>query len=106
MAKRGELTPIVREFMEKFLGRETSVRELRLIPYICYEAVNSQKIDPVRINQEERDVLRLWKNAGYFEGGMSGIAITREFWDFMQSVQWLAYVCFEEQEEAGASLAA
>jgi hypothetical protein len=100
MANRGELTPPLRKFMEEFLGRKTSVRELRLIPYVAYVAVNEQKIEPARINQEERAILRLWKDAGHFEGGMTGVAITREFWDFMNGVQWLAYVAYREQEEA------
>lgn len=100
MAQRGQLTPAVKRFMEEFLGRETTQTELRLIPYIAYEAVNNQKVDPARVNLEERGIMRLWKNDGHFEGGMTGVAITREFWDFMQGVLWLAYVAYREQDDA------
>jgi hypothetical protein len=99
MANRGELTDAVRGKMESFLGRETSVPELRLLPYVQYAMVNDQKIDPARINQVERGILRLWKDAGYVEGGMTGLAITKkEFWDFACEILFMAYVAYREQE--------
>lgn len=96
MAKRGQLTPAVKEKMEKFLGRETSVTELRLYPYLTYLMVNEQRVDPAKCNQDDRDVMRLLKDAGYIEGGASGLSMSKEFWDFAQDVLWDTYVAYEE----------
>ena len=92
MAKRGELTEPVRAKMEKFLGRETSTDELRLLPYLQYQMMNEQRIDPAKINSDDRAILRLLKQGGHIEGGMSGLAMTREFWDFINDVLFDAYV--------------
>lgn len=93
---RGTLTDEAKKVAKKFLGREITVRELRLLPYIQYKMTNDQRLDPGHVNQEEREVLWLWKDAGYVEGGASSLSITKEFWDFMCEVLWLTYVAYEE----------
>lgn len=95
MAKRGELTQDVQAISKLMLGREITQLELRLIPYIQYVMVNDRKLDPNKINQPERVVLRKWKDAGYIEGGACGLAITKQFWDFMCEVLFLAYVGYD-----------
>ena len=96
---RGQLNKQVQEKAKSFLGREMDVRELRLIPYIQYTMVNSQKIDPRHINQEEREILQKWKETGHVEGGITGLAITKEFWDFMCEILWNSYVITEIEGE-------
>jgi len=92
MGKRGELTDKVQEVAEKLMGRKISVRELRLMPYIQYTMMNSQRIRYNHINQEERDVLSMWNEQGYVEGGDSDIFITKEFWDIMGEILFYGYV--------------
>lgn len=92
---RGILTESIQKKAKDFLGREINQTELRLIPYIQYVMVNEQKIDIRKINAEERKILRLWKDGGHIQGGAGseGLSITKEFWDFMCEILWLAYVC-------------
>jgi len=96
---RGQLSKKIQEIANKRLGRDISKTELRLIPYIQYVMVNSQKIEPRHINGEERKTLQTWREAGYIEGGASGLGLTKDFWDFMCEVLWEGYVIFESREE-------
>lgn len=101
---RGHLTDRIKEKSKELMGREISTRELRLMPYALTTMIDSpQRIDPRRINQEERGFLSLWREAGYMEGGASGMQITREFWDILCEIVFLGYVdLFEEEPEGQA----
>jgi hypothetical protein len=57
-----------------------------------YVMMNDQRFNPRRINQEEREILRRWKEAGHVEGGASGLRITKEFWDILCEIVNLGYV--------------
>ena len=89
---RGTLTKEVQEIAKKHIGREIDTTELRLIPYAQYVMVNEQRIDPNKLNQDDRKILRKRKDAGLVEGGMSGMAITKDFWNFMCEILWQSYV--------------
>lgn len=89
---RGALTPEIQTVAQLHLKREISRTELRLMPYIQYVMMNDQKLDPRKINQEEREILRLWKEEGHIEGGACGLAITREFWDAICAILWFGYI--------------
>jgi len=102
---RGALNDKVQELAQEFLGREITVRELRLYPYLDYTMKNEQKITPSRINQEERDVLRVLKNEGHIEGGASGLAMTKEFYDYINQVLWYSYVVGAYPPEQGGLVA-
>lgn len=93
---RGQLTPQIKEASKTFFGEEITVRELRLLPYIQYTMMNDQKIEPSRINAEERAILAKWRSKGWLEGGMTGLAISKEFWDTMNELLWMGYVAYEE----------
>lgn len=97
MANRGQLTKDIKEKSKELLGYEIDQIELRFVPYIHYLMVSDQKIDPAKINSEERRILSKWKEQGHIEGGMTGLAITKEFWDFMNEVLWLGYVAYREE---------
>jgi hypothetical protein len=99
LGKRGALSPQIQELCKEFLGREISTVELRLMPYIDYVMKNNQRIDPSKINQEEREVLSTLRKEGYIEGGASGLSITKEYYDFIQQILWLGYVCIIHEEE-------
>ncbi|MFT5483314.1 MAG: hypothetical protein ACI9GW_001971 [Halieaceae bacterium] len=89
---RGVLTRVVQDVAMVQLGREITPRELRLMPYIQYCMMNNQRIDPNRVNSEERDILQSWRQLGYIEGGAGGLSITKEFWDQINQILWQAYV--------------
>ena len=91
---RGSFNKGVQEAAKKHIDREISLIELRLIPYIQYVMTNDQKVDPRRINQEERDVLSSWRKDGFIGGGATRLSITKEFWDFMCEVLFYSYVTY------------
>ena len=89
---RGRLTEEIQQEARNFLGREIDVTELRLYPYLDFQMKNEQLLDPRRINPVERNVLSRLKSEGHIEGGASGLSMTREFYDYINRVLWLAYV--------------
>lgn len=97
MAKRGELTQEIQDKAIAFWGWEITPTELRLYPYVHYCATNERKLDPVKINQEERTILQVWRDAGHFEGGMTGINMTKDLFDFINEMLWLAYFQYDSE---------
>lgn len=89
---RGKLTDEITKVAETFLGRKITVTELRLYPYLDYVMKNEQKLKIERINQEERDILSILKKEGHIEGGITGLSMTKEFYDYIQEVLWVGYV--------------
>jgi len=92
MEKRGSLTKKAQDIAKKFLGREITVVELRLYPYMQYIMMNEQRIDPQKCNQEEREVLSKLKEENHIEGGASGLSITKEFWNYLCNILFETYV--------------
>ncbi|MBO5781045.1 MAG: hypothetical protein J6R08_01090 [Opitutales bacterium] len=91
--RRGCLTPEIQQEAKSFLGREITVRELRLLPYIDYCLKNSFCFDDSKINDEERVILKQWEESNYITySWVAGISSTKEFYDFMQRILWLGYV--------------
>lgn len=95
---RGMLTTDVNEIAKLMIGRTITQKELRLIPYIHYVMVNDRKLKIELINEEERKILKKWKDEGYIEGGICGLAITKHFWDFMSEILFLTYVGYDNDE--------
>lgn len=94
---RGMLTDEVNKIAEDMINRKITKTELRLFPYIQYVMVNEQKIDPNKINGDERKILQKWREEEFIEGGASGLSITKEFWDFMCEILFESYVKIEER---------
>jgi len=93
---RGHLTEAIEVRAKKLLGVESfTQKELRLMPYIQYEMMNNQRIDPNKINSEERAILSDWRKRGWIDGGASGLGMTKEFWDAMNEILWMGYVNHE-----------
>lgn len=88
---RGALTETVQQLARELMGREISIRELRMMPYIQFLCINSQNVDPNKIAAEERHVLTLWRNEGYIEGGAVDLYVTKEFWNILHQILWEAY---------------
>ena len=95
---RGMLTTDVQKAAKIIIGRGITLRELRLIPYIQYVMCNDRKLKIQCINEEERKILQQWKKQGHIQGGASGLAITKHFWDFMCEVLFIAYVGYGNPE--------
>lgn len=98
MAGRGQVTPAIQAKARDLLGiEELSKTEYHLMPYIQYVMVNEQEIKPSFVNQEERDIMTRWRKNGWIEGGMTGLSITREFWDAIVELIWMGYVAYREE---------
>jgi len=93
---RGRLTERIKEISLKLLGYEVTVIEFRLMPYIISTMTNQQKIEPSRINSEEKAILKKWRQAGHIKGGASGLVITKEFWDICCELVFAGYVDLDE----------
>ena len=89
---RGILSEKVKAKSKELLEYEIEKEELRLLPYIQYTMMNDQKIDPDKVFEGERKILRKWKDKKYIEGGASGLSITKEFWDIMNELLFISYV--------------
>ncbi len=89
---RGQLTDRIKKKSVELLGYEMDTTELRLMPYVLTVMMNGQRIDPAKLNQDDRDILSKWRKAGHIEGGMSGLQITEEFWNIICEVVRLGYV--------------
>jgi len=96
MGKRGALTEEIKTRSKELIGYEIDTTELRLIPYIHYVMVNEHRIDPRKINAEERKIMSRWRSAGHIDGGLSEMGITKEFWNFMNEILFLGYVDVDE----------
>ena len=90
---RGKVTDEIKELAKELLGiDELSTTELRLMPYIQYQMMNEQRIDPNKINSADREILQVWRDKKWIEGGASGLRISKEFWDAINQILWLGYV--------------
>jgi metal-responsive CopG/Arc/MetJ family transcriptional regulator len=88
---RGELTEKVQELAKEYLGREISLTELRLYPFIDYCLKNGGYMDRSKLSREELEMLlgydadKLQRNHGY-------IYVSKDFYEYMQKVLWEAYI--------------
>jgi len=89
---RGKLTKRIIEKSVELLGYEITKTEFRLMPYIIHVMMNNQRIEPSKINSEERRILSKWREAEHIFGGASGLEITKEFWTICTELVWLGYV--------------
>ncbi len=92
MQKRGQLTQRIKDKSKKLLGYEIDVTELRLMPYVLHTMMNDQRIKPRHCNQDDREILQKWREAGHIEGGASGLQITENFWNIICEIVRLGYV--------------
>lgn len=89
---RGMVTEEIQELARNFLGREITVTELRLYAYLDYVIKNEQRLDPRKMNQEDRQVLTILRQEEHIEGGVSGLGMTKEFYDYINNILWESYV--------------
>lgn len=92
--RRGVLTPEVERIAQGTVipFPELTVRELRLMPYIKMLAMDGLRLDPSRINKEERTIFSNWRHRGFVFGGASEpVAVSVDFWDTINDILWEAY---------------
>ena len=89
---RGQLTEEIQKVAKGFLDREIDTTELRLYPYLDYQMKNEQRLDPNRLNKDDRNVLTVLRREGHIEGEASGLRMTKEFYDYINQILWLGYV--------------
>lgn len=94
---RGTLTKRIQKIAINFLGRKITRIELRLYPYLDYLMKNEQRIDINKVNKEDREIFMNLKREGHMEGGARGLAMTREFYDYINDVLWWSYVAQEDE---------
>lgn len=101
MAKRGQLTTGIQLMAVKFWGRNITQTELRLYPYVHSCAINARRLDPEKINLEEREIMQLWKATDHFSGGISydSLYLSKEFFDFINDMLYYAYHVYDELPE-------
>ncbi|HCL3411430.1 TPA: hypothetical protein ACVADE_001382 [Pseudomonas aeruginosa] len=97
MAKRGQLTAKVKKEAQRLLGKEITVRELRLMPYVQSVMINEQRIDLRKINEEDRAILSDWRERGWIGGGAAGMTISKSFWKAIHALLLIAYVDYGNQ---------
>lgn len=99
MAKRGQLTKQIEELSEKLLGYSITQTELRLMPYFQYLATNNKDVSPSSISPRERKVISEWRKKGWVADVSTDLTLSKEFWDAINQLLWLAYVDYENQPD-------
>ena len=92
---RGNLTEQIRVKALDLMGKEISVTELRLMPYLQYVLMNERKFDVCKLNNEDIGIIQEWESEGYisFETDIENkILCTKAFWDIMCEILFLGYV--------------
>lgn len=91
---RGALTDEVQKLSNDFFGRDLSLDELHLFPYMDYCLKNFGRYDPLKMNKSEVRIFQKYaeKYPQHFAFGIREIWISKEFYQFIQDVLWVAYV--------------
>lgn len=97
--KRGMLTEKASKLYLDLTGKELTVRKLRLFPYLMDTLLNSHKIDPRHINNEESVILRSWESEGYIslkrshsEQSIVVEILNYDFYKMMSEILFVSYV--------------
>jgi len=94
--KRGQLTERIKAKSVELFGYEISQKELRLMPYILYEAQNNKKAN--NVNEEEQKVLSSWIDRGFLliTGLGNILSMSEDFWNKAHQIIFLGYVDLSE----------
>ncbi len=90
---RGLLTFQISQLAEKKLGiKPFGTIHLRLLPYVHYCIVNHQNLEKIKLSEEERQIIQLWKAHRYLKQDSNRITASRKFYNTMNEIIWLGYV--------------
>jgi len=91
MAGRGMLTDEVQDVARAVLGREITMTELRLMPYMVHCLLDGGKVNNLKL--DEHSVLRQWEAEGFLRITNNRTAcVTLEFWTAMTRILAEGYV--------------
>ena len=93
---RGKLTGEIKNdaYIKNWLGREITVEELRLFPYLQYLAVNNGKIDSKKITPAELMIIEKLEDSGWLETEQR-VKPHRKLWNLMCHVIYMGYVDYD-----------
>jgi hypothetical protein len=100
--RRGFLTEEFKQEANKYLGRELTITELRLYPYLCLCAVDWQRVERSKTTPEEQEIMKmLEKEKRLVREYPSYMHPTKEFYMFMQKALMECYVITAEDYKGG-----
>ena len=93
---RGVLTEEIKNdaYIKNWLGREITVEELRLFPYLQYLAVNNGKIDREKITPTEMMIIENLEDNGWLKTEPR-VKPDRKLWNLMSHVIYMGYVDYD-----------
>lgn len=93
---RGKLTERIKNdpYIINWLGREITLEELRLYPYLQYLAVNNGKIDREKISRAEGKIIKALEEAELLKT-KPRVKPDRKLWNLMCHVIYMGYVDYE-----------
>lgn len=86
-----EYVEILNPKFQKMLGRDTSILEIRLFPFLMY-SLTDQYLEREKIRSGERELLNEYQSKGLLVINGADIGCTREFWEFISSIVYESYV--------------
>lgn len=99
---RGCLTEHFEKEAKEYLGRDITLRELRLYPYLCDCAINHSRIERVKTTEEEQEIMIILEKEGRLVREYpSYMHPTKEFYMFMQKALMECYVITAEDYKGG-----
>jgi hypothetical protein len=90
--QRGMLSQRIIDKSKELLGYSITQKELRLLVYVLYEAVNNKKID--NVNDEEKEILSTWIDKQFLAvTGLGNLLwISEDFFNKGNQLVYLGYV--------------
>lgn len=76
---------------QQMFGRDTSLLEIRLLPYLMY-SLTDQCMERSKLRNGERELLNEYQSKGFIVKNGTDIGCTKEFWNFISSVVYDSYV--------------
>lgn len=86
-----EYVKVMNPRFQQMFGRDTSVLELRFLPFLMY-SLTDQYMERGKIRSGERELLNEYQSKGFIIKEGIGIGCTKEFWNFISSVVYDSYV--------------
>lgn len=86
-----ECVEILNPKFQKMFGRDTSILEIRLFPFLMY-SLTDQYLEREKIRLGEKELLNEYQSKGLLVINGTDIGCTKEFWDFISSVVYESYV--------------
>lgn len=86
-----EFIELINPMFQQMFGRDTSVLELRFLPFLMY-SLTDQYMEREKIRNGERELLKEYQSKGFIVKDGIDIGCTKEFWNFISSVVYDSYV--------------